>query len=532
MAAHLVGLKWRLFRNGLRGDRQRRVGLPLLVVVLAGAGWWAASSFYRSAASLSEGAAAEYTLWVVTIGWLVWVVTPVVFFPLDEPLDPVKLGLLPLSRAQLMSGLAASGLISATIVVPLAVLAADVSLFVAPESFVVVVAASCVLMLLLVVGGQTFTSVASLALRHRRGRDLAFLFVAGVGLGIYVVYQTFSTTVEAAGLEGAVTTYRLSPWSWLIPPAAAQHAIVAAAGNHLAHALGSLLVAFVWLALLSVLWNKLIDRLVTTPGPPSLSYRRERKRRTAVVVRKPAAAVVRKEMLVYLRDPRLRMVWTGGAVFVALLVASLLVGTTRLEAFRHLPWLTMAGPVVVLLIGLPVTLNQIGWERNAASFLFSLPLPPRALLTGKSLSAGGVLLAEGIIMSVVLAAVSDGWEWLPFAIPIALTAIGCQLAIGNIVSVLAPLRLPPLGTDLFAQATEQGCLSIISQGLAFFVIGVLLMPTAVAFIVVAAGYLDPFVVSAGSMLWGALVYWLGLRCSAWLLRRRVPELVGAVETRV
>ena len=58
--------------------------------------------------------------------------------------------------------------------------------------------------------------------------------------------------------------------------------------------------------------------------------------------------------------------------------------------------------------------------------------------------------------------------------PLALTAIGCQLAVGNIVSVLAPLRLPDMGTDLFAQATEQGCLAITAQMVSFFIIGLLI----------------------------------------------------------
>ena len=98
------------------------------------------------------------------------------------------------------------------------------------------------------------------------------------------------------------------------------------------------------------------------------------------------------------------------------------------------------------------------------------------------------------------------------------------------VSVLTPLRLPPLGTDLFAQATEQGCLSVLSQAFAFFVIGLLLIPVAVAFIVVVAGFADPRLISLASILWGGLLYWLGLRAAAAILARRVPELVAATQT--
>ncbi|MFQ5967737.1 MAG: hypothetical protein ACE5MI_09015 [Acidimicrobiia bacterium] len=530
MAAQLVALKWRLLRNGLRGDRQRRFGLPVMAVLLAAAGWWAASSFYERASALSPPAAEEYSLWVITIGWVAWVVMPVLFFPLDEPLDPIKLSLMPWSRSRIMAGLTASGLITITILVPLAVLAADVAAFATPASMVLTLAGGAVLLLLLIAGGQAFTTLVSLGLRYRRGRDLAFLLVAAMGLGIYALYQTVSSRVADLGLEGAVMAQPLSPWSYLVPPASAQRVITASAEGDILTAILSLASAVLWLGGLTWLWSRVINRLVTNPTGSSLSNRRASRRRTRLGVRSPTLAVVDKELRTYLRDPRMRMVWTGGAVFVGLLAASLLLGTAQLEVFYRIPWLTMAGPLVVLFIGLPITLNQIGWERDSASFLFALPVDARVVLAGKNQAAATALLVEGMVMSAALATISGGWHWLPLAIPVALTAIGCQLAVGNVVSVMAPLRLPPVGSDLFAQATEQGCLSVISQAFAFLVIGLLLVPVAAAFIVVVWGFADPVLVSLGAVLWGGLFYWIGLRVSAILMARRVPELVAAVET--
>ena len=427
-----------------------------------------------------------------------------------------------------MVGLAASGIVALPMVVPVLFVGADLAYFASPVGLGFQVAGVFLLLALLVIGGHAFTGIVSLGLRNRRTRDLAFVFVALLGLGIYASYQTIATSVSGLGLEGALDAHPLSPWWWLIPPVSAQQAIVTAGAGLLADSFLHLLAATAWLIILTGGWYTVIDRLVTTPQTATTHLRRSRVR---AGWGSPTGAIFAKEIRFYLRDPRLRMVWTGGAVFIALLVASLLLGTARIDAFRHIPWLTLAAPAVVLFVGLPVTLNQFGWERNAASFVFSLPVTPRDLLRGKSRAAIVVLLIEGTLMSLAFAAISGGWRWLPYTVPITLTAIGCQLAVGNVISALTPLRLPPMGTDLFSQATEQGCLAVVSQAFAFFVIGLMLIPTASAFIVVAAGYLDPMVVSLASVLWGGVMYRIGLGVGTQLLARRMPELLEAVQTR-
>jgi hypothetical protein len=116
--------------------------------------------------------------------------------------------------------------------------------------------------------------------------------------------------------------------------------------------------------------------------------------------------------------------------------------------------------------------------------------------------------------------------------PLALTAIGCQLAVGNIVSVLAPLRLPDLGTDLFAQATEQGCLAITAQMVSFFIIGLLMTLPASAYVLVLefGQNLNPVLVSIASLVYGSIIYLIGLWLAARVLRKRVPEMVSMVQT--
>jgi ABC-2 type transport system permease protein len=533
MVGRLVWLKWRLLVNGVRADRQRAFGLPVVTIGVAAIGFWLAGSYGSTAGEMTESAAGEFTLWVMLVVWLAWTTLPVLLFPLDETLDPARFSLAPISRTELMSGLTAAGLITPTIVVPVLLLATNIGIFPGPLTALFGLVASALLLVHFVVGGQTFTALVSLILRSRRGRDLAVVIVSSLGLLGFALQQTIATAVGEYGLAGAVEVYSLSTWWWALPPVAAQKAVVAAAAGTWGTAVLALVVSTGWLVAIVALWNRLLLRLVTTPeSSPLRSTKRVRPTISDRWGWSAPLVVARKELRFYVRDPRMRMVWTGAVIFLGVIVATLLIGSTQLSDIQRADWLPMLGPMVVIFIGLPVALNQFGWERNASSFLFALPASPRQLLIGKNMAAGLALLVETAALSVILAWVSGGLATLPLVPPLALTAIACQLAIGNIVSVLAPLRLPDMGTDLFAQATEQGCLAITAQMVSFFVIGLLMTVPASAYVLVI-GFgrpLDPLPVSLGSLAWGGVIYGIGLWFSARALRKRIPETVALVQT--
>jgi hypothetical protein len=131
-----------------------------------------------------------------------------------------------------------------------------------------------------------------------------------------------------------------------------------------------------------------------------------------------------------------------------------------------------------------------------------------------------------------LATISGGWSNLVLVPGLMVAAIGCQLAVGNVVSVISPLRLPREGTDVFAQASEQGCLAIGAQAISFFLIGVLLVvPSAVA--VLTVGFSAPiprWFANVFALAWGVLFYAISLGVSSSILRRRMPEVVNWVQT--
>jgi hypothetical protein len=88
-----------------------------------------------------------------------------------------------------------------------------------------------------------------------------------------------------------------------------------------------------------------------------------------------------------------------------------------------------------------------------------------------------------------------------------------------------------MGTDVFSQASEHGCLAIASQLVSFFMIGLLMIPPAVAFTLVEAFGATRFSlwqVSVGSVLYGVIIYLVALKLASMLLRRRLPEVLDWV----
>lgn len=534
MVGRLVWLKWRLLVNGLRHDRQRRVGLPILIVLIAFGAWWLSLRYLSTAATLSDGALGEFAMWGALIAWLAWSTLPVMLFPVDETLDPTKFALLPIGRRSLIGGLTGAGLVTPPILVPVALTLVNLSIFITPSSAPIALAGSALLLAHLVIGTQGFSALVTLILRTRRGRDFAFGIIGLIGFGGFFLQQTIANVVGEHGLEGAVLQNPLSTISWLFPPVSAQHAIVAGSAGDYGRALLALAVAIGWILVLGRLWNLAIRRLITVPEAPV----KESRSRTWPLAQpfgwSTVGIIASKELRFYWRDPRMRMVWTGGVVFLGILAASVVLGSTQLAALESSPEFTLTAPAVVLFIGLPIALNQFGWERKAASYLFALPARPIQLLIGKNLATGIALATEAVTLALIFAYFTAGWKLLIYIPPLVFTAILCQLAIGNLVSVVTPLRLPPPGGDLFAQASEQGCLALGSQLLAFAAIGLLMIPPASAFTLLTVFGVTALkwqiIFTVGSVQWGIFFYTLCTWLANRFLTRRIPEMVGAVQT--
>ncbi len=529
MVRNLVGLKARLTWNGIRNDVQRRLGFPIATILLGWAGWFLAESLISNAGALSGDALANFLGWVALLFFAAWVTLPVIIFPLDENLDPQQLAVLPLDHSQMVTGLAAASFIAPATVVPLFVLGANATVL--RQGWWIVLPASLVFLGLLAVGSQLFSAAISAILRTRRGRDIATFLILGLAAGSFFVYRSIAATITESGLAEAVLSNPIMGWAGLLPPVAAQRAIVEAADGSPLAAIAFLALATLGLFLMAWTWRRLLSWMLTTPAEGSRPAARSRRSGFHSGLWGIVPTLARKELRFYVRDPRQRLVWTGTVIFVGLAVAGTIMGTTGLFDIRDNDWAPLMAPVLVLFVGLPIALNLFGWERNAASYLFVLPATPRQLLLGKNLAVATALLVETLALAIALSWFTGFWEWTWLALPLTVSAIGCQLAVGNFVSVLTPLRLPREGTDVFAQSTEQGCLAIVSQTISFFSIGFLLiLPASIATLTVAFGQvIPPWFTAVSAIVWGALIYSISLWLASKLLRRRLPEVMAWVQ---
>ena len=529
MVRNLLGLKARLTWNGVRHDTQRRFGFPIATLLLGWVGWYLATGFVEKARGLSPVALAEFAGWSALLFFAAWITLPVIIFPLDENLDPQQLAVLPIDRRQMVTGLAVASLVAPATLVPILVLGANV--YVLGDGWWMAVPASLVFIGLLAIGSQLFSAAISAILRTRRGRDVATFLILGIAAASFFIYRSISQLISDEGLGEAVVSNQIMDWSLVIPPVAAQRAIVeAAAGNPIA-AMGNLLAATAGLLVLTAVWQRLLDWMLTTPQEGSRPAARARRSGFTSGLWGVVPTLARKELRFYVRDPRQRLVWTGTVIFVGLAVAGTIMGTTGFFDIRDNEWAPLMAPVLVLFVGLPIALNLFGWERNAASYLFVLPARPRQLLLGKNLAVATALLIETALLAILLSWFTGFWQWTWLVLPLTVSAVGSQLAVGNFVSVLTPLRLPREGTDVFAQSTEQGCLAIVSQTVSFFTIGLLLVPPAsVVALTVAFGQpIAPWFAALVAIVWGVVIYVISLWLSSLLLRRRLPEVMAWVQ---
>lgn len=532
MVRHFVELKARLTWNGVRHDVQRRFGFPIAVALLTWLAVWLAGKHVgvvRLLEAKGPDSLDNYLGWIALFVFMAWVTLPVIIFPLDENLDPQQLSVLPISSTEMIRGLSVASLVAPATVIPIVLLSANA--FVQPAGWWMALPASLVYVGLLSVGSQLFSSAISAILRTRRGRDIATFIVLGLAAGSFMLYRTVSTTVESLGMSTAASTHPILDWSLLIPPVAAQRSIIEASAGDPAGALLHLAAAMVGVLVMALAWRRLLEWMLTTPREGSRPASRARTHGMASGAWGVVPTLARKELRFYVRDPRQRLVWTGTVIFVGLAIAGTIMGATGFFDLRDNEWAPLVAPILVLFVGLPIALNLFGWERNAASYLFVLPARPHQLLLGKNLSVSIGLFIETALLALALSWFTGFWQWTWLVFPLVVAAIGCQLAVGNIVSVLTPLRLPREGTDVFAQSTEQGCLAIVSQVASFFAIGLLLIPPAsVIVLTVEFGQVvAPWFASLFAIGYGIVLYLVSLFVSSKLLKRRLPEVMAWVQ---
>ncbi|MFF5054519.1 ABC transporter permease [Micromonospora sp. NPDC000663] len=545
-ARHFVRLKLRVMGNSFRGQGWR---IALFVGGALVGLWFAVSGFFLFAAPGISGNGRYAVLIAAAGGGLLvlgWLLLPLVFFGVDETLDPARFALLPLSRRTLVSGLFAAALVSVPV---LAVLVASLGLVLTAGALggwsaavVAVVGVVCGL-LLCVAASRAVTSAFATMLRSRRVRDLAavLLAVAAALLGPLQVFGIAALReADWARLTGLATVVGWTPFGapWTAGIDVAQGRIWAAPVK--------LLITVVTIGLLLLWWSRSLESAMV--GAASAGKAPVRRGATGGAVgqlfpriagwvrRDRFGALVARESRYWWRDARRRANLITIAVVGIFVPVMINLGGGGLASGEGLTTSASdTSPVLVtlsmLFVGVlaSVTLaNQFGFDGSAYAANVVAGVPGRVELRARMTAFSLYVLPMLAVVAVVLSLVLGRPGWIGLTLGSLIATYGAGLAVNSFVSVFGAYSLPETSNP-FAMNSGAG----VAKGLLTLLAMVTSAVVAVPMVVAAA-------LLGGAWLWLALpvgvVYGLGAALlGAYLagdvLDRRQPELLATVTPR-
>lgn len=546
-ARHFVRLKLRVMGNNFRGQGWR---VALFVAGVVGGLWAAGTGFFLFAAPglVDEG---RYALMVAAFGGgltvLGWLLLPLVFFGVDETLDPARFALLPLPRRTLVTGLFAAAFVSVpTIAMLLAlcglvVTAGALGGWSAAAVMAVGVAAG---LLLCVAAARAVTSAFATALRSRRVRDLAAVLLAVLAALLGPLQLLGVAALGDADWERLDGVAEVIGWTPFGAPWTA--GIDVAEGRPWAAPVKLLITAVSIVALLAW-WSRSLESAMVGAASAGPAPARRGVTGGAVAQLFPRAvgwarrdrfgALVSREARYWWRDARRRANLITVAVVGIFVPVMVNLGGSGFDvgAEQGFSVPDTASPVLVslsmLFVGVlaAVTLaNQFGFDGSAYAANVVAGVPGQVELRARMTAFSLYVLPMLAVVAIVLAAVLGEPGWVGVMAGTLLATYGAGLAVNCFVSVLGAYSLPETSNP-FAMNSGAG----LAKG---FLTLLAMLATAVAAV--------PMVVAAGLLgdvwLWLALplgaAYGLGAALlGAYLagdvLDRRMPELLATVTPR-
>lgn len=531
MAVHFARLKLALLRSSFLRGWQRAVGTVIGIVYATPLAILAAVGLTVLGRRVPEPVSSDVLVLAFVLLWAVWTVGPVLFFGLDETLDPGRLRLLPLSASQLAVGL---GVASAIGVAPLATLVGLVGVvtgYAPPDlGVVVVVLAVPVQFALCIVSARALVTALSPRLASRRGRDLLALLGGVIGIGFAGLGQLPNLLLQGGdGLDPARARDLLDTAATaasVLPPGWAAHAVGAAAGGRALEGLAWLAATAAAVALIGWAWVATLERTATRTGPSAETKPADDglyPRGFGALPRTPLGATIAKELRYLARVP----MWRVALIFPVLGAVGLVISSTALPALGR-PEAVLAPPLVVAILVLS-SLNLFGADRGAVWLLVASGSDPRADIAGKQLAIALVALPLATVTTMAVAVSTGGWALVPASLVLTFVLFAVGSGVGGIASVVAPQPSPEDMSNAFAGATGTGCVTVLLQLVAMTVLGIVLAPPAILVlyaVLAAPALLAPAL--AGAVVWAAAAWWLGLRIAAARLAARGPEFVAAL----
>jgi ABC-2 type transport system permease protein len=542
MTGTFVRLKLRVLRNGFRGKTGRKImfGVSLFLGLwFGGFGCFVLiSAFYPDYPELGAlipplGGA------LLMLGWIFG---PLVWFGVDETLNPSRFALLPLGRATLVRGLLAAALLGVPALataLAAAGLVVGAAIWHGAVTALVTALGATLAVLTCVALSRSVTSAFSNLLGSRRVRDLAAICLALLAAMLGPLQLFGISALQNADFQQLEGFARIVGWT---PLGAPWSAGVDASSGHWLAALGKLAIAAAFLLLLVRWWMSTIETAMIgtvsegggrRSGSATAPVARLFGRLTWFSVSRDGAMAVR-EARYWWRDTRRRASLLTFSVIGVFLPVVMNLGRSdviKLPEGQQIgggpltQTLTLIG--VGVLGGLGVA-NQFGFDGSAYAVHLTSGVPGKVEMRSRVLGYSVYIVPMLLVISVAITALTGRYDDLPMRLGILLGSYGVGLGVCLLISVYGAYSLPETSNP-FAVNTGAG----LTKSL--FAIGALLAAVAMTTPLVLGALLVP-----GVWMWlslpvglayGTAAIWLGIVIGGDALDRRGPELLAAIMPR-
>lgn len=566
MVATLVKLKWRLTLNALTKNVWAIVGtvigalygLGALVMVLTGA--------------VGLGLKADPDVIMLVLGALGallmagWAVVPLLVTGVDSTLDPRAMAAWTAPSRGLALGLLAAGalgipgcLTAAVCLIPVLTwllagqfAAALLALLCAPAAL-----ATCVLLSRIIV-----TAVGVSASRRGREATAIITFVA-----FMVCTQLPNLIPRILGddpsdflqrLSGAAKVMGLSPFGWTFsaPGLMATGSVIPA--------LALAIVAWVLPVILFPLWQRVVGKVMTSPGTSHTRMRayaasstgsnaRQQglpdvlpwARRLGASLPAPAAAVAARSLRYWRTDPRYLVQFLSVLILPVVLVLGPALNSSRFAAgdndqpvdisfaLGHAPApLLFMAPALAVFMGWAIH-DDLGLDSTALWSHISAGISGAHDRLGRVVGAAVWQVPALVAIDLLMVVWTGRWDALPAVTGACLALYGCALAWSCLTSVLLPYEtLAPGDSPMRSRTSGTALLAALIQMAAILLLLAVCSPVlgAAVYSVVQGASGWGWAALVAGIVWCGLLLWGGVVVGGRMLDRRGPQVLATIRS--